>query len=150
MTISGDLFFAVWGVLLAAHLGLLIPFSRRWTTHKDRTAARIRKHNARRGYGQSVSKEDLAEAFTNPLKTDDLTEFAEQNEMTAAGYREELKEEIGSSTLPLLTVSYQVGATLFAVSGIAFLATSALMSREIYLLILGGTMFLSILFYLIT
>lgn len=150
MTLSGDLFFAIWGGLLAAHLGLLIPYSRRWTVHKHRTAARIRKHNARRGYGQSVSKEKLAEAFTNPLKTNGLSEFAEQNEMTAAGYHAELKEEIGRSTLPLVGVCYQVGATLFAVSGIAFLAMSPPMSRETYLLILGGTMALSIVLFLIT
>lgn len=149
MTLSGNLFFAVWGVLMAAHLGMLIRYGQMWAAHKAMTADRIRKHNARRGYGQSVSKEALAEAYTIPLKTDALSEFAQHNGMTATDYREELREQVGGSALPLLAVCYQVGTTLFGVSGLAYLATFGPMSREIYLLLLGGTLVLSIILYVV-
>ena len=51
---------------------------------------KIRSHNARNGYDQSVGREDLARDLRNPRKNENLRQFARNNDISFREYKSEL------------------------------------------------------------
>lgn len=137
MKLSTGEFWGVWGVILAVHVGMFVPYRKKWQAYQDKMASRIRRFNALRGYGQEVGREELAEAYTTPFKTDALSSFAEMNGMTVDSYRKELREGVGVRVLPLFAVFIQAAAMILGLSGLAYLVTSIPVSREVYVFGLG-------------
>lgn len=138
MTLSSTAYFGVWGTALLAWAALSYEYYRKWRRQLGELGDSIRSHNARNGFDQSVSREDLARDLRNPRKYENLRRFAENNNITLSQYRSELHENIGNPEIQYWSVVFHAIGLSVTFGGITYLAPWGLLAAETYLLIVYG------------
>lgn len=150
MTLSTESFLAAWGTLFLAHSAMLVPYWRKWQAHIADVGDDIRSYNARRGYGQSVGRERLAESYLTPFKSEALDQFTDDIDLSTSEYERQLREHIGKPVLPFIGVVYQAIAITLTVLGLTYFLEGTWVSAELYLFGLGFLFVVSVILYVIS
>lgn len=147
MTLSPSVYFGVWGTALLAWTALSYEHYGKWQSQLEKLGDKIRSHNARNGYDQSVGREDLARDLRNPRKNSNLRRFAENNNFSLSQYESELKESVGNPEVHYWSVVFHAIGLTITFGGITYLAPWGFLPAEIYLLIVYGFLIASFALY---
>lgn len=147
MTLSPTVYFGAWGTALLAWAALSYEHYSKWQNQLEELGDKIRSHNARNGYDQSVGREDLARDLRNPRKNNNLRRFATNNSISFRRYRTELHENVGNPELHYWSIVLHAIGLAVTFSGITYLAPWGLLPAEIYLLIVYGLLVVSFVLY---
>lgn len=135
MTLSPAVYFGAWGPALLAWCALSYEYYGKWQNQLEEIGDEIRSHNAYNGYDQSIGRENLARDLRNPWKSNNLRQFAENNNISFSQYKAELHGSVGNFEIWYLVVALHALGLLFTFGGITYLAPWGLLPAEIYLII---------------
>lgn len=127
MSLSQSDFIVLWGTSILAWLALSYTFYGKSRVRKSEIGDDIRALNARKGYDQSVARDDLARDFIVPFFRSYIDEFARNNRIDSEEYLSALRSRLGRKTIlrsailvNSLGAVYALGGLTYFVSGGAF------------------------------
>lgn len=147
MTLSSTIYFGAWTPALLAWGALSYEYYGKWRNQLEELGDKIRSHNARNGYDQSVGREDLARDLRNPRKNENLRRFAMNNDILLREYKSELYKHVGNPEVHYWSVVLHAVGLAITFSGISYLTPWGILPPEIYLLIVYGLLVASFALY---